>query len=67
MLKFKRVVFNPKVPKEYADQYPFEKDQVYLLLGEIENMEGHCVVVENSGKVFWGYHTENFDELKEND
>lgn len=45
-------------------QYPFAKGQSYLFLGEIPNMPGHCVV-ELDGKIVWGYHTDNFIELTE--
>ena len=36
-----------------------------LFLGEIPNMRGHCAVVDGSGAIKIGYHTENFVELNE--
>ena len=36
-----------------------------LYLGEIRKMAGHCIVVLKSGKVIWGFHTDNFVELTE--
>lgn len=34
--------------------------ETYLLLGEIEGMEWHIAVVDNSGKVYWGIHEDRF-------
>lgn len=49
-------------------KYPFRAGRVYIFLGEIPNMRGHCVVAEqDSGKIYAGYHTENFAELAEDD
>ncbi len=31
-----------------------------LFLGEIHNSPGHCVIVDDKGKVHWGWHTERF-------
>ena len=37
---------------------------VYVFLGEIPNMPGHYVVSEHkTGRIYSGYHTENFEEL----
>ena len=36
--------------------------EVVLFIGEIENMNGHSVVVNKAGKVIWGYHTDHFRE-----
>lgn len=45
---------------------PFRRGVAYLFLGEIPNMRGHCVVAEQeSGRIYAGYHTENFVELTE--
>lgn len=57
-----------RLPAEYRDRYPFSADGVYVFLGEIPNMPGHCVVVDHrSGKVFSGYHTENFAEIPDDE
>lgn len=53
------------LPKKYHDLYPFEKDKAYLFLGEIPNMPGHCAVAEEKGQIRFGFHTENFIELTE--
>ena len=53
-----------QLPPEYHDRYPFTRDGVYVFFGEIPNMPGHCVVADTrSGRVFSGYHTENFAEI----
>ena len=59
----KRVIV--ELHKGYEKSYPFENDEHMLFLGEIEDMPGHCAVVNRSGKVFWGYHTDNFRDLTE--
>ena len=56
------------LPKEYHKKYPFKKDKVYIFLGEIAQMPGHCIVAEyKTGKIICGYHTENFIELTEDE
>jgi len=41
---------------------------VYIYLGELANMPGHCVVAEmQTGHVYGGFHTENFVELNEDE
>lgn len=40
----------------------------YIFLGEIPNMPEHCVVVSfKTGRVFCGYHTDDFHELSEDE
>ena len=51
--------------KGYEYDYPFLPDEIVLFLGEIEEMPGHCVVAKRDGRVMWGYHTLNFEELSE--
>jgi hypothetical protein len=47
---------------------PFGKDTMFIYLGEIPNMPGHCVVIgHGSGKVYSGYHTEDFRLPRENE
>jgi hypothetical protein len=48
------------LPSGYEDKYPFKNGESVLFLGEIKNMRGHCTVVNRDGKVFWGYHTDDF-------
>ena len=53
---------------DFWDKYPFTRDGVYLFFGEIPNMPGHCVVAcHKTGRIFSGYHTENFAEIFETD
>lgn len=55
-----------EVPKEYWGRYPFVQGSIYVFLGQIPNMPGHCVVAEYPcGKIYSGYHTENFAEIDE--
>jgi hypothetical protein len=54
-----------RMPREFRGKYPFRAGANYIFLGEIANMPGHCVVVNyRSGKIYSGYHTELFVELK---
>jgi len=53
----------PPMPKELRKQYPFGRDEHLMFIGEIVNMPGHCVLVRKNGEVVWGYHTDNFKEL----
>ena len=66
MQKYKLVKFDfDNIPENYHKEYPFTKHGVYVMLGEIEGMDGHCIVVSRDGHTYWGYHTENFIELTE--
>jgi hypothetical protein len=51
----------PQPPEQY--NYPFKDGDVVVFLGEIEQMPGHAVVASKDGRVLWGYHTENFRKL----
>jgi hypothetical protein len=51
------------VPKDWEEGYPFKNGETLLYLGDIEQMSGHCAVVNKEGRVFWGYHTDNFRAL----
>ena len=43
------------------NDHRFDKDNFFLYFGEIPNMKGHCVVCgHESGKIYSGYHIENF-------
>ena len=55
------------LPLKYHDKYPFIKGQSYVFLGEIANMKGHCVIADGAGKIHFGYHTDNFIELKDSE
>jgi hypothetical protein len=46
--------------------YPLLKETVFVYMGEIPNMRGHCVVYGRDTKeMYVGYHTDNFVELTE--
>ncbi len=52
------------LPAESHTLYPFTPDGVYVFLGDIPNMPGHCVVADHrTGRVYSGYHTEGFAEV----
>lgn len=58
----------PKQSGTSRQRYPFRRGVTYLFFGEIPNMPGHCVVVDRrTGRIFSGYHIENFVELDENE
>jgi hypothetical protein len=51
------------LPKEYHSGYPFKAECRYIFMGEIPNMLGHCIVMDDNGKHYVGFHTDNFIEL----
>jgi len=52
------------MPVEYHSAYPFSKKDVFVYLGDIVQMPGHCVIARVSdGRVFTGHETDNFVEL----
>jgi hypothetical protein len=69
MNKYKLVRFDfEDLPIGYHNLYPFSKDQVFVMLGEIEGMDGHCVVSNiKTGQIHVNYHTDNFIELTEDE
>lgn len=46
-------------------------DMVFVFVGEIPNMPGHCVASPSTGDahgmLIFGYHTDNFIELSEDE
>ena len=55
-----------ELPRRYHEKYPFTEKGVYVFFGEIPNMLGHCIVADQrTGKLYSGYHTENFVEIHE--
>ena len=54
------------IPVEYHGKYPFTQQRVYVFLGEIANMLGHCIVCDHlTGQIYSGFRTENFVEIEE--
>ena len=51
------------IDKKYHEQYPFLPSSHYIFLGEIPNMPGHCVIGKKDGTITWGWHSDNFAEL----
>ena len=51
---------------KYQKDHPIMAENVFIYFGEIPNMPGHCVVSGHvSGRVFSGFHIENFEEITE--
>ena len=47
---------------------PLLKEETFIFLGEIPNMKEHCVIVGRlSGRIYSGYHIQDFEELTENE
>ena len=62
------VRFRPTGKTSERVRFPFSEEKVYVFLGELANMPGHCVVAEHpSGRIFSGFHIENFGELDQNE
>ena len=62
MYKFKRMKCTWGLP-----HMNINKGDVVLMLGEVDDMPGHCVVVKKDGTIAWGIHTERFKEADPND
>jgi hypothetical protein len=55
-----------RLPPGSRRKYPFRAGAAYVFFGEIPNMPGHCVVGDHhSGRIYSGYHTDNFVEHRE--
>jgi hypothetical protein len=67
--KLSLVRFDPaQLPRPARRRYPFRVGASYIFLGEIPNMPGHCVVADHpSGKIYSGYHTDHFIELRKDE
>jgi hypothetical protein len=62
------IVIVTQLPPGYESGYPFKEGDRMLYLGEIPNMPGgHCIVVNQQGRVHWGYHTEYFRKPTEDE
>ena len=58
------------IKKEFHEYYKdvFKYNAHYIFLGDIPNMEDHCIVIGVENKnIEIGYHTENFIELTEDE
>lgn len=56
------------LPIEYHSQYPFTTNDVFVYLGDIKQMRGHCVVIRlKDNQIFTCCHTDNFIEIPEDE
>jgi len=56
------------LPEAYKYEYSFKNGEVFIFMGELTNMKGHCIVVRLSdGKLFFCFSIDNFVELKEDE
>lgn len=44
-----------------------DNNKIFIFLGEIPNMPDHCIVARKDGSFLFGYHTDNFVELTEDE
>lgn len=52
------------LPKGHEKDYPFKSGDVVLMLGEIDQMPGLCIVATKAGRAIMGFHMDNFRELE---
>jgi hypothetical protein len=56
------------IPDESRKLYPFIHGKIYVFLGEVPKMPGHCVVAEYpTGIIISGYHVDWFLEIPEDE
>jgi hypothetical protein len=55
------------VPQGQCDEhkYPFNSGDTVLVFGDIAMMAGHCVLATKDGKIHFGWHTDYFRPLTE--
>jgi hypothetical protein len=51
------------MPIEFHRKFPFTEKDTFVYLGDIVQMPGHCIVVDN--QIFTCYHTDEFVEIPE--
>lgn len=66
-VKFNYDSFPDGFKDSMRNAYPFAEKKRYIFLGEIPNLPRHCIVMDSGGKMYTGYHTENFVEIAEDD
>jgi len=47
--------------------FPLLKEERLIYMGEIVNQRGHGIYMNAHGKMFVGYHLENFEEIPEDE
>ena len=57
----------PKLKNAWSE-YPFSKHDRFIYMGDIVQMEGHCVVVNvKTGQNYCCYHTDDFVPLSDDE
>lgn len=54
------VIFDPENKEQYNEVTELTTGYLYLYLGEIKNMKGHCAVVNNDSQISYGWHIDCF-------
>jgi len=55
------------IPEDYMQKYPFRNGDIVLFMGEVEQMPEHSVIATRDGKVHFGYHSDWFVKLTEDE
>mgnify|MGYP003386000004 CR=1 FL=1 len=55
------------LPPGMREKYPFAIGETLLFVGDVINMPEHCVVVKSDGNILWGFHSDNFVELTDDE
>lgn len=51
----------------HPDGVPFKDGEVVLILGDIQQMQGHVAVAKRDGGVHWGWDATYFERLSEDE
>lgn len=68
--QYEAIVFAPKwvdKDKKLDLNHPLNVDELVYYLGEIPNVQGHCLVVKYSGEVVSMVHSQDFRKAKESE
>lgn len=60
--------YKEEMKKSWKPDFVLLKSDVFVFLGEIPNMKGHCIVAAHpNGPIVSGWHIENFEEVPEDE
>lgn len=63
LVRLTKLVVEDLKERAMTKEHPFKEGEAYVYLGEIKNMADHGIFVDNDGKVLWGYHVSDFEEI----